>query len=251
MRNLIIKIVVAITLCSSALVAQDNIDDVKIMTENWPPFNMMKDKKISGLAVEVLDAVLKQMNSKLTKKDIKLLPWSRAYRSLQNKKNHMLFSITRTEKRENMFKWVGPIADTSIDVVGLKSNKIKIDKASDLNAYKTGAPKNSAPAQSLLSNGVDEKNIIYKTNKDNILTSLKMIKKQRMHFFTENIKVMKYVAITNGINFDDFELALNLKKAQLYFAFNKQTDDKIIKKYQDALDAIKKNGIYNKILSKY
>ena len=78
-----------------------------------------------------------------------------------------------------------------------------------------------------------------------------MIKRHRLDFYTENIKVMKYVATKNGIDFNNFKLAINLKKAQLYFAFNKNTSDKIVKEYQKALDAIKKDGTYAKILAKY
>jgi len=37
----------------------------------------------------------------------------------------------------------------------------------------------------------------------------------------------------------------------LYIAFNKNTPDTIIEKWQKALDDIKKDGTYQKILNKY
>ena len=40
-------------------------------------------------------------------------------------------------------------------------------------------------------------------------------------------------------------------EAMLYIAFNKQTPNKIIKKWQNALDEIKADGTYKKILDNY
>ena len=78
--------------------------DIKMMTENYPPYNMEVDGKLTGLSVEVLEAMLKQMNSKKNIFDVELLSWSKAYSSALKNKNNMVFSTTRTKSREKLYR---------------------------------------------------------------------------------------------------------------------------------------------------
>ena len=55
------------------------------------------------------DEMLKVAGSQQTRGDIAFLPWARAYNLALNNKNVLLFSTTRTEAREALFKGVGPI----------------------------------------------------------------------------------------------------------------------------------------------
>jgi len=57
----------------------------------------------------------------------------------------MVFSTTRTESRENLFKWVGPIATATVGVIAKKDNYIKINSIDDLNKYKKSLDKNDVP----------------------------------------------------------------------------------------------------------
>lgn len=87
-----------------------DIPNFKIMTENYPPFNMEnKDGKLVGIGVEVFTEMLKRVGSSQTKEDFELMPWSRAYNIVQTKKNSVLFTTSRTKEREELFKWVGPL----------------------------------------------------------------------------------------------------------------------------------------------
>jgi polar amino acid transport system substrate-binding protein len=229
-----------------------NIDNIKIMTENFPPYNMKVGKEVGGLSVEILEAMLKQMNSKLTKKDFKLLPWARGYSLVQKKKNHMLFSMSRTAKREKLFKWVGPIDSVKTSVIALKTNNTKISKVTDLNSYKVAASKDAQPEQYLLAHGVKKSNIVSKSGNNASVSALKMIKKGRIDFLVNTPRVVKYLANKDGIDFDkEFKSIFTLNKSDLYFAFSKDTSDDIVKEYQKALDAIKADGTYSKIIEKY
>ncbi len=58
----LIPFLFAITICYG-----NGIDDLKIMTEEYPPFNYMKDGKLVGLGTEIVVEMLKRTNSKLGK----------------------------------------------------------------------------------------------------------------------------------------------------------------------------------------
>ena len=96
-------------LFASNMAAATPIDELEFLTENYAPFNYEKDGKAQGITVDLLLEMFKKEGSSKTREDITVLPWSRGYRMAQDKKNVVLFVTVRTEPREHMFKWVGPI----------------------------------------------------------------------------------------------------------------------------------------------
>ncbi|WP_024955292.1 substrate-binding periplasmic protein [Sulfurospirillum arcachonense] len=226
-------------------------NDIRMMTENYPPYNMEIDGELQGFSVDVLDAMLKQMNSKQKREDIELLPWSESYSLAMNIKNNMVFSTTRTKSRENLFKWVGPIYKTTVGVTALKSKNIVIKKISDLNKYKIGAMKKDIGETLLLEKGVSKSSIYTIDGINSLATSFYYMEKGKIDLLAYETKVAFYSIDLNGYEVDDYEVVYTLENNELYFAFNKQTSDLTIQKWQKALDEIKSNGIYNKIIKNY
>jgi len=242
-----ILIGIALLLSSMSLHAVD----IDIYTEHYPPYNMKSGEILNGLSVELLDAMLKEMNSKQSINDVKLTNWSRAYSIAQKKKNAMVFSTTRTESREKLFKWVGPIASTTVGVIAPKKNKIVIKEVSDLNNYKIGAVLKDVGELLLLDKGINPKQIQYVKGEDAINLSFTKMNNGRIDLFSYNINVAFANARLEGFNVNDYEVVYTLKSGALYFAFNKNTDDKVIQQWQAALDTVKKNGTYDRIKMKY
>jgi polar amino acid transport system substrate-binding protein len=227
-------------------------DTIKMYTEYYPPYNMKaEDGKLTGSSIEVLEAVLKEMHSKQSIEDVKLRAWAKSYMIAQKKKNAMVFSTTRTDSREKLFKWVGPIATATVGVIAPKRKHIKINNISDFNKYKVGAVLKDIGELLLLDAGVNKKRIFYVKGEDAINISFVKMQKNRIDMFAYNINVAFANAKMEGFDVDKYEVVYTLKVGYQYFAFNKETDDKIIQKWQNALDAIKKDGTYAKIHSKY
>jgi polar amino acid transport system substrate-binding protein len=245
----IITTVVAFTL-STTLYAS-NIDKIKIFTENYPPYNMEVNGKLKGISVEILEAMMKQMGSKLTRADFKLKPWASGYKITSKKKNTMLFSTTRTKQREKLFKWVGPIIATKIGIIAPKDKKIKINKVSELNNYKIGAVIKDIGEQLLIEAGVKKTNIDSIGGKNPIVLNFTKMGKGRIDMFAYETNVAIYGAKSYRVDANEFEIVYTLKEGQLYYAFNKNTNNSIVQAYQKSLDIIKTNGIYKKILDKY
>jgi polar amino acid transport system substrate-binding protein len=229
---------IGLILLNTLLVVQLSLfasEKIEIYTEHYPPYNFQQNKKLTGLSVEILDAMLKQMNSKQSIEDVKLTNWSRAYKVALKKKDAMVFSTTRTEQRENLFKWIGPIATTTVGIIAPKRKKIKIKEISDLNKYKIGAVKEDVGEQLLLANGVNKNNIQNVKGNDAINISFGKMEKDRIDMFSYNVTVAFSNARLEGFDTSKYEIVHILKKSQLYFAFNKNTDDKNIKKFCNPL----------------
>ena len=224
--------------------------NIKMMTENYPPYNMEVNGELQGLTIEVTEAILKEIGSKKNKFDIELLSWSKVYSTTLNTKNHMI-SATRTAQREKLFKWVGPVSKTTIGIIALKSKNIVIKKISDLNKYKIGAVKKDIGEVLLLKNNVPSKNIKVLDGTNSLANAFYKLERDKIDMFAYETKVAKYSADLNGYDTNEYEVVYILKNAELYFAFNRLTPNATVQKWQKALDTIKANGIYDRIIKKY
>ena len=102
--------------------------ELKIYTINEPPLNFIKGNKISGVATDIVREILKRTNDTST---IEAIPWSRAYNYAETEKNVILFSMGRIPQRENIFKWVGPIARKRAMLLAKSGSRIKVEKLED------------------------------------------------------------------------------------------------------------------------
>ena len=243
------KNIILVILLFTGLMAND---EIKMYTEQYPPYNMQKKgEKLTGLSVEILEAMLKKMGSKQTIDDVVLANWARSYETAKKYKNAMVFSTTRTETREKLFKWVGPVATATVGAIAPKSKKLKIQKFSDLKKYKIGAVLKDIGETILLENGISKDNIDNVAGEKAIDLSFKKMKNNRIDMFVYNTNVALANAKTKGYDVDKYEIVFIMKKGYQYFAFNKDTDEQIIDKWQEALDAIKEDGTYKKIYKRY
>lgn len=233
---------------STSMASSDSIDDYKIMTEDYPPFNYIEGGDLRGVSVEIFDLTLKNLNSTKTSKDFEVLPWSRGYSIIQSQDNTILFSMTKTAERENMFKWVGPIAPTRIAIMGLKSKGIKISNLKDLENYKIGVVRDDIGELLLLSSDIPKKNIKEVIKLDSNIYKLNT---GRIDLISYEENVLKWNLKKQRKNISDYETLFILQESEVFYAFNKNTPDYLIKQVQEAFDNVRSSPEYAKILSKY
>ncbi len=81
--------------------------ELTVITENSPPLNYKKNGKVTGVATELVQEIMRRTGKVYS---IEIMPWARGYRLALKKPNIVLYSTVRTKSREKLFKWVGPIA---------------------------------------------------------------------------------------------------------------------------------------------
>lgn len=224
-----------------------SMDDLALLTEQYPPFNFKKDGQLQGISIDLLELMLKKAGSQLTRKDIQLLPWARAYKKTMENKNTVLFVTTRTKERENLFKWVGPITDTSIVLIAKKGDDIHINSLEEIKKYKIGVISEDVGEQLLVKDGIkDNLERVSKT-----ILNIKKLNAGRIDAIAYAEKVAKWEIKANGFNPGDYETVYVLKKGQVYYALHKDTPDSVVEKLQSALGEIKREGKLQSILDKY
>jgi len=241
-RNLLLICIV------SGSAAAESVDDIVFMTEQYPPYNLEKDNKLQGIAVDMLALMLQRVGAKQAREDIKLLPWARGYKRVLSEPNTCLFSTTRTEEREHLFKWVGPIASGQVGLIARKDRNIKIDSVKDLERYKIGTIRDDVAELYLVDTGisVDDMERVAET-----VLNIRKLNRGRIDLWAYGENVAMWELKANGFNPADYESVHVLSRQNLYYAFHKDTSDSVIQKLQAALDTIKADGTYGQILDRY
>lgn len=228
--------------------AQSPLDDLTIITEDYPPFNFEQDGELKGISTEIVGELLKIGGSNKSIKDIQLVSWARGYNLAQTEPNHALYSTTRTEQREPLFKWVGPFVPTIVGVIAKKGRAFDITSVEDLRKLRIGAVRDDIGHQLLLEAGMP-------TDR---LEAVQFNDQNYKKLFSDRVDAIAYEATVSNWRIrnmdadpDDFEVIYELRRAELYLALHKDTPDEIVTGLQKALDMIKKNGTYDAILKKY
>lgn len=236
-----------IGLLALAMAASAWGQSITVVTEEYPPYNFQDGsaKKISGMATEVVEEVLKR--TKIAYK-LDIYPWARAYQMAQDAPNVLIYSIGRNEKRENLFKWVDVIAPYDVYLYRLTSRpEVKVSNMEGIKHYKIGAVRDDVRAQYLEKAEVPLDLVIEDS------ANAKKLASQRIDLFP--IDELAVVALYKREGMDPASVVkvykLEALSAGLYMAFSKQTSDDMVRKCKAALAEIKKDGTFDKIRVKY
>lgn len=225
-----------------------NPNDITFYTEHFPPFNYEENGVLHGIAVDILDEIFRDMGSDTNKSDITLLPWSRAYKIVSTQTNTCLFTMVKSEEREPLFKWVGPIVSAPIVLLAKKSKNIEINTLDDLNKYKVVVIRNDIGHRLLVNRGIPEKSLFITTFPNKVPL---LLQNDRVDIWAYGELSAFDIMNRNSINKSEYEVIYTLSVGENYYAFNLETSDEIIRIFQESLDRVKADGRYQNISDSY
>ncbi|MFA6295928.1 MAG: transporter substrate-binding domain-containing protein [Patescibacteria group bacterium] len=215
-----------------------------LLTEEYPPITYEKDGKITGIATEVVEEIMKKLDVNY---DIKLLKWSDAYAKALDNPNTVLFSTERTKEREHLFNWVGPLgknttyfyapADSTLQINNLADAK-KAGNIATCSSWFTEQYLKDQGFNNLQSSIDPKKNITQLINKDADLS-----------IFTD--MTVGNLAQSAGYSLTDIKPIYKVMETQFYIAMSKGTSTAIVRDWQKAFDKIKNDGTLAKIYQQY
>jgi len=133
-------------------------ESLVLLTENLPPFNMAvsggnfaRDDGISGISSETMRLVCQR--AAVECQQILRFPWERVYNQALKDAGYGLFSVARTAEREDLFKWVGPIASEDWVLLARGDSPIQLSSLDQAKQYRLGGYKGDAPSEKVLTFG--------------------------------------------------------------------------------------------------
>jgi polar amino acid transport system substrate-binding protein len=219
-----------------------------LLTENFPPFNMAVDDKnfardeaIDGISADLVREMFKRAGI-----DYNLslrFPWDRIYNLTLESPNYALFSVSRTESRLPLFKWVGPLGKTRKVLMTLPGSTLRVPDLAAATKLRVGAYKNSAVSQMLRDKGIIASEVL--RDQENIAR----LQKNEIDVWATTDVVGRYLAKQQGVG--NLQTLLGFQESDLYLALNKDTPDEVVTRLQQALDAMRQEGLVDSITNNY
>jgi polar amino acid transport system substrate-binding protein len=235
-------------LASGAGVA--HAETLKVLTEEFPPYNYTENGRITGFSTAVVQAVLQEAH---LQGEFQSLPWARAYEMAQTRDSVLIYSITRNPQREKLFKWVGVIAPTQYHLFSLPERKLRFERLEQAKVYQTATVNEDAGEQFLLAKGFVKGQNLQSSVKYEL--NYEKLKRGRVDLWIAPELVAVYLARQAG-DVPAQALARSYTIAELgsdgyYMAFGAGTPDALVERLVKGLAAIKSNGTYDALKKKW
>jgi len=222
---------------------------VVLFTENFPPFNMTvdgknfaHDDKITGMNSAIIREMFKRADIAY---DLSLrFPWDRIYKTVMEKPDYGIFSVTLNDSRRPQFKWVGPLSSTRRVFVTAGNSTLTLKSLDEARNYRIGSYKGASSGAYL------EKNNIPYTSSLRDQENIDKLQDGRIDFWVSNDPVFRYYAEQQGVK--NLRVAYVAEaETQQYLALNLDTPQEVVDRLQASLETMRGDGTINSIRSGY
>lgn len=229
--------------CCTALAVNAKI---VLMTEEFAPFGYYDaNGKLTGIGVEIVQNLTQRL---AVSNDIQVLPWSRAIKELELLPNRALFCVARTPVRNDKFDWVGPILSDGVYLFHtekLDSSNDDLDSAKQWESIAVTA--NYPEHQALLDLGFTN---LWVTNQPR--DNARLLLYNRVSAIVAGEFALPSLLKDQGLNTDNVVRSnILLFDIDLYIAFSKGTDPKVLARWQQALEDFQTSPEYQQIRKRY
>lgn len=216
---------------------------LRLLSEEFPPFNFTDGGRPSGLAVEIVQAVLKRLGQTL---EIEFQPWARAYREAQGRQPIALFSAARIPEREKLFQWVGPIV-TFYSSFYARAGAERLKRFDDARqSSDVLVVRDWYTAQQLASEGF--RNLRYVSDPTQ---GLRMLMAGRAPLFASERISMQGALAAAGVDPAALEEVYTFASSDGYIAFSPGTPRRVVNAWQRQIDAMKRDGSFQAIYKRW
>lgn len=219
-------------------------EQLTILTENLPPLNYLENGILVGSSVEIVKEIQKRVGSI---EPIQVYPWARAYKMALEEENVVLFGMTYTQDRSELFKWVGPLAAKRDILLARKDYPVSITSLDEAKKVeRIGTLRDDVRGKMLEKLGF--------TNLEPVSDEQKNAQKLalgRIDLWAYKKPGFRTVCELAEVDPDLFVEVAHLKKSELKIAFSKKTSDEIVARWQKAFDQMVADGTVQRIKDKW
>ncbi|MDF2179897.1 transporter substrate-binding domain-containing protein [Aliiglaciecola sp. CAU 1673] len=218
---------VANTGCDNSLNPSSQLTPFQLVTEVWPPYQRLdKDGQIRGVAADQIRQVFAILGLKFRPA---IMPWARAYQTALETPNTLIFSISRTDEREDSFHWIHKVGSERVYLLALAERReIVLKSESDIALHTLILKRNEASNQYFLDLGmVEGVNILYVNDS---AQALNMLLKKRGDIYP--ITGSGFIATLESTDLSassfDFRKEMENLHVDLYLAASAHTDPDLL-----------------------
>lgn len=215
-----------------------------LVTEEYPPITFMHDGQVSGFVTDIVREVASELG---VDDRVQLTSWQNAYQMALLHPNVVLFSAERTDSREQLFHWVGPVGRNTAMLYAREGQDIEVDTLTDARRLDAVATTTDwFTEQHLQAEGFD--NLLSSPDPADSVRRL-MSGEADLAVFTD-LTVGEIVARA-GYDMDDLKPVRVVSETDFYVALSSDTDAEDVADWRRGLEVLKADGRFERIYRRY
>ncbi|MDN7025103.1 transporter substrate-binding domain-containing protein [Methanoculleus sp. FWC-SCC1] len=226
---------------------------LQYLTEELAPYNFEENGTPTGISVEILEAIFRDIGMNRSREDVRIVPFAEGVRAAQNGST-VLFSVVRTPEREPLYKWAGPFTTGRIVIYAPMDRNITIASAEDLNRYRIGTVQASVENDQLADEGVNASQIVNGPAPEDLL---RMLDAGEIDLWATGDLAGRHQMLQTAENPNAYEIVYTLSENDLYYAFSEDVPDMLVGAFEQSLQNVRSQrdvqGVseYERILYRY
>jgi len=210
-------------------------DELMVVTEEDPPLNYASGHEVTGLSAEIVKEVMRRAGIAAS---IKVMPWARAYQTALTRPDVLLFSLTRTAKRERRFHWIGPLVSYNWVFYARKGSGLTIETLDDARKVRgIGVYNRDARHEFLVEQGFT--NVQAAANKR---LNIKMLLAKRIDLLLTSEHTMRKDLEDMGHSLDEVEPLMVVCRVDLYAGLSLGSNPETLKRLHRAFKDLQAEG---------
>ncbi len=224
------------------------------LTEEWAPFNYQEGRNVTGISVDILEAIFREIGVNRSRADVRIVPLSEGFQAARNDTGTVLFSIVRSPERERLFKWAGPFTKASFVIYAPMTRDITIAAPEELNQYRIGAVRDTIENTLLIDQGVNSSQLVHGQTPADLL---RMLEEGQIDLWATGDLTGRHQMLATAADPNAYEIVYTLSENDFYFIFSQDVPDTLVRAFQYSLDAVRKQrdayGVseYERIIYRY
>lgn len=225
--------------------------DIRVVTEHLPPYQINTAAGPRGFATEIVQQLFKEADQPY---HIEFQSWSRAYQLALRDPNVCIYSISKSDERQRLFHWVGALSYNITGIYALKNRTdIQLSSLDQARNYTIAVTRDDITHHYLLQHGFKEGKELYVLDTVDSMLQVLVNRPKEIDLVLVNDTILKYRAHEAGMTERQFVRLLDLPDLPLDFhlACSLKTSPALVAKLRDALNQLKRDGRYQKIVGEW
>lgn len=219
----------------SMLALTANAADLQLLTDNHPPLHFMQGNQLAGFGVDVVQALAIQTGDRIQLQQVPLL---RALRMASDTPDTGVFTVLRTDERDDRYQWVGPLIEVETALYARDNLQPPVHSLREADRLGRITVPRKWLVYSFLQ-GQDLNNLYGVETPEQMM---RLFSLGRTDFVVSDTWSKAALAREQGMEPERLQYQIPLMKQNTYIAFSPQTDPKQVARWQQALDTLRADG---------
>lgn len=217
----------------------------EVVSGDLPPFAIADQPHNPGALVELTELLAERLH---VAQKVKFFPWARALATAQNQPRVAVLPVTRTTEREDQFVWLVKMAVQRFGPISKEDRPTKIDTLEQMRQLRIVVMRGSPTYNYLIRHHFTPQQILTESTIDGML---KALDKDVVDVIYGSEQINTAVIRNSGRQLNRYHIGKTVDMGEIWLAGSKGFSQEDILAFQQAMQALHKDGSYARLMKKY